>query len=58
MFQSCGALPSMDTLVPLLLKTMIMREGDIEHNAACRTAKISAVAADRFRKAGWEHFDK
>jgi hypothetical protein len=48
----------MDTLVPLLLKTMIMREGDIEHNAACRTAKISAVAADRFRNAGWEHFDK
>ena len=58
LFQSCGLLPTMDVVVPLLLKTMILREGDIEHDTAAHTAKISAAAADKFKRAGWEHFDK
>ena len=58
LFQCCGGqLPSMDVLVPLILKTMVMRDGDIEH-VAPHTAKMSAAAAERFRKAGWENFDK
>ena len=57
LFQSSGLLPSMDMLMPLLLKTMIMRDGDIEHTSG-HTAKITAAAVDRFKKAGWENFDK
>ena len=57
LFQSSGSLPSMDMLVPLLLNTMILRAGDIEHTST-HSANISAAAAERFKKAGWEHFDK
>ena len=58
LFQSCGLLPTMDAVVSLLLKTMIMREGDIEHDSTAHTAKISAAASERFKNAGWENFDK
>jgi hypothetical protein len=47
----------MDMLVPLLLNTMILRAGDIEHSSI-GTANISAAAIERFKEAGWEHFDK
>ena len=57
LFQFCGQLPSMDDLVPLLLNTMVLRDDDIEH-VTPHTAKITAAAAERFRRAGWENFDK
>jgi hypothetical protein len=57
LFQSSGALPSMEMLVPLLLKTMIMSDGDIEHTSA-HTAKMSAAALERFKNAGWKNLDK
>lgn len=57
LFQCCGSLPSMEMLVPLLLRTMILRNGDVEHSPDF-TAKISDAAAERFKKAGWVNFDK
>ena len=57
LFQSSGSLPSMDVLMSLQLKTMIMRDVDIEHMAS-HTAIITAAAAERFKKAGWQNFDK
>jgi hypothetical protein len=57
LFQSSGSLPSMDALIPLQLKTMVMRDVDIEHMAS-HTAMITEAAAERFKKAGWQNFDK
>ena len=47
----------MDVLMPLQLKTMVMRDVDIEHMAS-HTAMITAAAAEKFKKAGWQNFDK
>ncbi len=47
----------MDALIPLQLKTMVMRDVDIEHMAS-HTAMITEAAAERFKKAGWQNFDK